>query len=93
MVTVFLFPLVRLVGSSLCRHSDTSVSFITLPFLARDSKAVEIVQIILESVLLRREKDMRDSDGKRIVELPEKEVTSRSIVCTISVTNYNGRSP
>lgn len=30
--------------------------------------------MILESVLLRREKNMRDSSGKRIVELPAKEV-------------------
>ncbi|KAH9849280.1 SNF2 family N-terminal domain-containing protein [Lenzites betulinus] len=50
-------------------------SFITLPFLARDRKAVEVVQIILESVLLRREKDMLDSDGKKIVELPSKEIS------------------
>ncbi|RPD82238.1 hypothetical protein L226DRAFT_541643 [Lentinus tigrinus ALCF2SS1-7] len=49
-------------------------SFITLPFLARDRKAVEVVQIILESVLLRREKDMLDTDGKRIVQLPPKEI-------------------
>ncbi|KAF9245698.1 P-loop containing nucleoside triphosphate hydrolase protein [Melanogaster broomeanus] len=50
-------------------------SFITLPFLARDPKAIEIVQVILESILLRREKNMRDSNGNRIVELPAKEVT------------------
>lgn len=50
--------------------------FITLPFLDRDPKAIEIVQVILESVLLRREKNMRDSDGKKIVELPAKEVRS-----------------
>ncbi|KAJ7044998.1 DNA repair protein RAD5 [Mycena alexandri] len=49
-------------------------SFITLPFLAHDSKAIEIVQIILESILLRREKTMLDTNGKRIVELPQKEV-------------------
>jgi DNA repair protein RAD5 len=48
--------------------------FITLPFLARDPKAVEIVQVILENTLLRREKNMLDLDGKRIVELPPKEV-------------------
>lgn len=48
--------------------------FITLPFLARDPKAIEIVQVILESVLLRREKNMLDVDGKKIVELPPKEV-------------------
>ena len=49
-------------------------SFISLPFLARDPKAIEIVQVILESVLLRREKTMLDSDGKRIVDLPPKEI-------------------
>ncbi|KAI0640000.1 SNF2 family N-terminal domain-containing protein [Trametes polyzona] len=54
-------------------------SFITLPFLARDRKAVEVVQIILESVLLRREKDMLDSDGKKIVELPSKEITVETL--------------
>ncbi|CCM03639.1 uncharacterized protein FIBRA_05783 [Fibroporia radiculosa] len=54
-------------------------SFITLPFLARDPKAVEVVQIILESVLLRRTKDMRDTDGKMIVELPPKEVVIDSL--------------
>lgn len=54
---------------------ELSSSFITLPFLERDPKAIEIVQVILESVLLRREKNMRDSDGRRIIELPAKEVT------------------
>ncbi|KZS91640.1 hypothetical protein SISNIDRAFT_456554, partial [Sistotremastrum niveocremeum HHB9708] len=49
-------------------------SFITIPFTKRDPKAVEIVQVILENVLLRREKTMRDKNGKMIVELPEKEV-------------------
>ncbi|KAF7791598.1 hypothetical protein EIP86_002615 [Pleurotus ostreatoroseus] len=49
-------------------------SFVTLPFLNRDPKAIEVVQVILESVLLRREKNMRDSDGKMIVELPPKEI-------------------
>lgn len=49
-------------------------SFVTLPFLARDPKAIEVVQVILESVLLRREKSMRDVDGKMIVDLPPKEV-------------------
>ncbi|KAJ3978119.1 DNA repair protein RAD5 [Lentinula raphanica] len=50
-------------------------SFITLPFLARDPKGIEIVQVILESILLRREKNMLDSNGKKIVELPPKEIT------------------
>lgn len=46
-----------------------------MPFLSRDPKAIEVVQVILESILLRREKTMRDQDGNRIVELPPKEVT------------------
>ncbi|KAL4070532.1 SNF2 family N-terminal domain-containing protein [Scleroderma citrinum] len=57
-------------------------SFIIVPFLARDRKAIEIVQVILESVLLRREKNMRDSDGKRIIELPAKEVSVESLQFT-----------
>ena len=47
-----------------------------LPFLSRDPKAIEIVQVILESVLLRREKDMKDKDGKPIVNLPSKTVSA-----------------
>ncbi|KIY50627.1 hypothetical protein FISHEDRAFT_39163 [Fistulina hepatica ATCC 64428] len=54
-------------------------SFITLPFLAHDPKALEIVQVILESVLLRREKDMLDADGKHIVDLPPKEVAVENL--------------
>jgi len=50
------------------------IRFIILPFLARDPKAMEIVQVLLESALLRREKNTLDVNGKRIVELPPKEV-------------------
>ncbi|KAJ4485680.1 RAD5-like protein [Lentinula aciculospora] len=57
-------------------------SFITLPFLARDPKGIEVVQVILESILLRREKNMLDSDGKRIVELPPKEITIENLEFT-----------
>ncbi|KAK2461535.1 hypothetical protein APHAL10511_005998 [Amanita phalloides] len=57
-------------------------SFITLPFLAHDPRAIEIVQVILESLLLRREKNMLDSDGKRIVELPSKEVIVENLEFT-----------
>jgi DNA repair protein RAD5 len=37
--------------------------------------AMEVVQVILESVLLRREKTTRDKDGNLIVHLPPKAVT------------------
>ncbi|KIM47670.1 hypothetical protein M413DRAFT_22297 [Hebeloma cylindrosporum] len=57
-------------------------SFITIPFLARDPKAIEVVQVILESILLRREKTMRDQDGNRIVDLPPKEVVIEELEFT-----------
>ncbi|KAJ1301712.1 hypothetical protein OPQ81_008946 [Rhizoctonia solani] len=47
-------------------------SFVTTPFLNRDPRAIEIIQVILENVLLRREKSMKDVDGNQIVELPPK---------------------
>lgn len=47
-------------------------SFISKPFAQKNPKAVEIVQVVLESVLMRREKKMKDKDGKSIVELPPK---------------------
>jgi DNA repair protein RAD5 len=49
-------------------------TFITQPFLAQDPKALDVVQFILEQCLLRREKNMKDKDGKPIVDLPDKTV-------------------
>ncbi|CAG7847334.1 DNA repair protein RAD5 [Serendipita indica DSM 11827] len=54
-------------------------SFITIPFLSRDSKALDIVQVILESILLRREKSMKDKEGNPIVSLPAKTVTVETL--------------
>lgn len=47
-------------------------SFIAKPFMQKNPKALEIVQVVLESVLMRREKRMKDRDGRPIVELPSK---------------------
>ncbi|KAG0140819.1 hypothetical protein CROQUDRAFT_83943 [Cronartium quercuum f. sp. fusiforme G11] len=49
-------------------------SFVTVPFSKKDPKALEVVQVIIESVLLRREKSMLDSSGQPIVSLPNKQV-------------------
>ena len=49
-------------------------SFISKPFANRNPKALEIVQVVLESVLMRREKKMKDADGKPIVDLPPKKL-------------------
>lgn len=57
------------------RDSKASFSFVTVPFLNQDPRAIDVVQVILETVLLRREKSMKDRDGNPIVQLPEKEVS------------------
>ncbi|KAH8835605.1 SNF2 family N-terminal domain-containing protein [Flagelloscypha sp. PMI_526] len=55
-------------------------SFITIPFLAADRKALEVVQVILEQILLRREKNTLDADGNKIVQLPPKEIVVEKLV-------------
>lgn len=55
-------------------------SFVTIPFLNQDPKAINVVQFILESCLLRREKNMRDKDGKLVVDLPPKTVNIEPLV-------------
>lgn len=59
-----------------CRLKDLEDCSLTVfVFLSlQDSSAIDVVQYILQSCLLRREKDMRDRDGQLIVELPEKKV-------------------
>lgn len=47
-------------------------SFIAKPFMQKNPKALEIVQVVLESILIRREKKTKDKDGMPIVELPPK---------------------
>jgi len=47
-------------------------SFLAKPFASQSPRAMEIVQVILSSLLLRREKHTRDRDGRPIVDLPPK---------------------
>ncbi|TPX50989.1 hypothetical protein SeMB42_g01602 [Synchytrium endobioticum] len=49
-------------------------SFITIPFERKDVRALEVVTTILQPILLRRTKDMKDRDGNPIVALPVKNV-------------------
>jgi DNA repair protein RAD5 len=58
--------------------STNGSSFVTVPFLNQDPKALNVVQYILESCLLRREKTMRDKDGRLIVDLPPKTASPNS---------------
>ncbi|PLW17625.1 hypothetical protein PCANC_15420 [Puccinia coronata f. sp. avenae] len=55
-------------------HFSFYRSFVTVPFSKKDPKALVVVQTIIESVLLRREKRMKDLDGKPIVPLPPKHI-------------------
>jgi hypothetical protein len=71
--------LLILKGRDMCMYASVNLlsdSFVTTPFLNRDPRAIEIIQVILENVLLRREKSMKDVDGNHIVELPPKVVSS-----------------
>ncbi|KAJ1340193.1 hypothetical protein BSLG_005186 [Batrachochytrium salamandrivorans] len=49
-------------------------SFVTVPFDKRDSSALEIVQTILEPLIIRRMKNMRNKDGDLIVKLLPKTI-------------------
>lgn len=74
MVRLCILPVVSVTQFFIQVSTHRGPRFITLPFLARDPKAIEIVQVILESILLRRDKNMRDIEGNKIVDLPPKEV-------------------
>ena len=56
--------------------------------MAQDPKAIDVVQFILEQCLLRREKNMKDKDGKPIVDLPLKTVSCSLGVSTIVAGRY-----
>lgn len=50
-------------------------TFITIPFESKEYvKALNVVQTVLEPLVLRRTKDMKDLDGKPIVDLPSKSI-------------------
>lgn len=54
-------------------------SFLAKPFASQNAKALDIVQAILSSILLRREKSTRDRNGRPIVDLPEKTLDTRHL--------------
>lgn len=49
-------------------------AFITDPFEKKDPRAIQAVQTVLEPILLRRTKDMKDENGESIVKLPPKNI-------------------
>ena len=68
-----LFSLVHFLGVEPWSLYSYWRTFITVPFESKDYlRALDVVQTILEPLVLRRTKDMKDSDGNPIVSLPEK---------------------
>lgn len=55
-------------------------TFVTLPFEQKQiQQTLEVVKSILEPILLRRTKDMKDDDGQPLVTLPSKEVVVEQV--------------
>jgi len=71
-----LFSLVHFLGVEPWSLYSYWRTFITVPFESKDYlRALDVVQTILEPLVLRRTKDMKDSEGNPIVSLPEKVIT------------------
>lgn len=54
-------------------------SFLARPFASQSPRAMDVVQAIFASLVLRREKNSRAIDGRPIVELPEKVVETQHL--------------
>ena len=71
-----LFSLVHFLGVEPWSLYSYWRTFITVPFESKDYlRALDVVQTIPEPLVLRRTKDMKDSEGNPIVSLPEKVIT------------------
>ncbi|KAI8373677.1 SNF2 family N-terminal domain-containing protein [Blakeslea trispora] len=69
-----LFSLVRFLRHEPWANHTFWRTFITIPFEKQDTRALTAVQTVLEPIVLRRTKAMRDSQGKPMVPLPEKHI-------------------
>ena len=69
-----LFSLVHFIRIHPWSQASFWRAFITEPFERKDPKAMQAVHSVLEQILLRRTKDMKDENGNPIVTLPPKNV-------------------
>ncbi|KAI7905546.1 SNF2 family N-terminal domain-containing protein [Cokeromyces recurvatus] len=69
-----LFSLVRFLRHEPWANHTFWNTFITVPFEKKDTRALTAVQTVLEPIVLRRTKAMRDSHGELMVPLPPKTV-------------------
>ncbi|KAK4518092.1 uncharacterized protein ATC70_001443 [Mucor velutinosus] len=69
-----LFALVRYLHYEPWANSTFWKTFITIPFEKQDPSALSAVQTVLEPIVLRRTKAMRDHKGQPMVPLPPKTI-------------------
>ncbi|KAK9455136.1 SNF2 family N-terminal domain-containing protein [Dipodascopsis uninucleata] len=75
-----LFSLVRYLGLEPWSNFSFWKSFITTPFESKDYlKALDVVQTVLEPIVLRRTKTMKQKDGQPLITLPPKKVIIEDI--------------
>ena len=75
-----LYSLVKFLELDPWRQINYWKTFVSTPFESKNYKqAFDVVNAILEPVLLRRTKQMKDKDGKPLVELPPKEVVIKRL--------------
>lgn len=76
-----LFSLVRFLRVEPWSNFSFWRTFITVPFESKDFlRALEVVQTVLEPLVLRRTKEMKQPDGAPLVPLPAKLITIEEIV-------------
>jgi DNA repair protein RAD5 len=69
-----LYSLVRFLRHEPWANHTFWKTFITVPFEKKDPRALSAVQTVLEPIVLRRTKAMRDRQGKPMVPLPPKTI-------------------
>ncbi|KAI9262384.1 SNF2 family N-terminal domain-containing protein [Phascolomyces articulosus] len=69
-----LFALVRYLHHEPWSNYTFWRAFITMPFEKKDPRALTAVKTVLEPIVLRRTKDMRDIHGNPMVPLPPKQI-------------------
>ncbi|KAK9476204.1 SNF2 family N-terminal domain-containing protein [Lipomyces japonicus] len=78
-----LYSLVRFLRIEPWSHFQFWRTFITIPFESKDFlQALDVVQTVLEPIILRRTKNMKDKNGEPLVSLPPKKVITETINLT-----------
>ncbi|KAK9367659.1 SNF2 family N-terminal domain-containing protein [Lipomyces kononenkoae] len=78
-----LYSLVKYLGVEPWSHFPFWRTFITAPYESKDFlKALDVVQTVLEPIILRRTKSMKQKDGSPLIVLPPKDVHIEHILLT-----------